>query len=145
MSDVFEWLGRESSEECYVQSTDNVYHALESMKAMNVGGVFVTEDQQLVGIFTERDYVKNIILKGRTSKTTQVGEVMKKDIFTVAPSSSVFEILDIMAKTNIQTLPVVPLIGMEINDAEKDTLIGMITTMDVLRFLNSQDAMDDTH
>jgi len=135
VGDVFEWMGRQSSEECYVQTTDNVYKALELMKRHNIGAVFVTQNQSLVGIFGERDYVKNIILKGRTSKGTEIGEVMNSNVITIPPTATVHECLSIMGHTNIQTLPVIPLVGAEINSSEKDTVLGLITPLDVLQFI----------
>jgi len=89
----------------------------------------------VVGIFGERDYVRNIILKGRSSKTTEVGEVMNTSVITIGPSSSVHECLSIMANKNVRTLPVVSLVGQEINSCEKDSVLGLITPLDVLQFI----------
>jgi len=135
VGDVFEWMGRSSSEECYVQTNDTVFKALQLMKKHNIGAVFVTENQALAGIFGERDYVKNIILKGRTSKTTTVGEVMNTKVITIPPTASVHECLSVMGHTNIQTLPVIDLVGDEINSSDKDTVLGLICPLNILQFI----------
>jgi len=139
VANVFDYLGRNSSQECYVHATDTVFTALSVMKKYQIGGLFVTDYQKVVGMFTERDYLTKGIVQGRISKETQVSEVMNKSVVCVKPNSSVGECLSVMFQNNIQTLPIIPIIGTEIDDQEKDEIIGMITSMDVLQFLESED------
>jgi len=135
VADVFEKMGRKTSETCYVGEDETVFDALKIMTENNIGGVFVVSGQSLAGIFTERDYLHDIFLKGRSSKNTKIGEVMKTDVISVDPYASLHECLNMMARNSIRTLPLVPLSGGQINDAEKASMIGMITFLDVIRFL----------
>jgi len=102
-----------------------VYHAIELMAEKNIGGLLITENDKLVGIFTERDYARKLILKGKSSKDTQIGELMTKNPFTVGPDSSIEECMQMMSDRRIRHLPVV-------NGAE---LVGVISISDVVRFI----------
>jgi len=138
VSEVYDYLARGTSEECYISQDQTVYKALEKMKAAELGGLFVTKGQELVGIFTERDYLTKIALQGRSSKTTKVKEVMNRNIVFVAPTTKVGECISLMAGKGVQMLPVAPVLGYTLNDAEKDELIGMITYLDIIQFLESE-------
>ena len=63
----------------------SVYEAIKQMVEANVGSIVVTEDDEVVGIFTERDYLRRIVLQGRTSKTTAINEVMTSPVICVDP------------------------------------------------------------
>lgn len=84
-----------------------VYDAIATMVDHNVGAIVVTDDGALAGIFTERDYLRRIVLQGRTSKTTAVREVMTADVITVAPDTTVETALSLMTKARCRHLPVV--------------------------------------
>jgi CBS domain-containing protein len=83
-----------------------VYDAIATMVNHNVGSIVVTDDGELVGIFTERDYLRRIVLRGRTSKTTAVREVMTADLITVEPDTTVEAALSIMTEARCRHLPV---------------------------------------
>ena len=83
-----------------------VYDAIATMVNHNVGSIVVTDDGELVGIFTERDYLRRIVLRGRTSKTTAVREVMSADLITVKPDTTVEAALSIMTEARCRHLPV---------------------------------------
>src|SRR3546814_2230096 len=78
-----------------VRPDDTVLHALEQMASRNVGAVIVTENAEPVGIFTERDYARSVILKGRSSTTTTVRDVMSTEMVCLQPEQTVDECKEI--------------------------------------------------
>jgi len=102
-----------------------VYDALELMVEKNVSALVVMENEKLIGIFTERDYARKVILKGKASKETQIGEIMTEDPVTVSPESSIDDCMRLMTSKFIRHLPVV----------SGDQLIGIISIGDVVKFI----------
>lgn len=102
-----------------------VYKAIELMSEKNIGGLLITENGKLVGIFTERDYARKLILKGKSSKDTTIGELMTKNPFTVNSESGIEECMQIMSDKRFRHLPVV----------DNDRLTGIISIGDVVRFI----------
>jgi CBS domain-containing protein len=100
-----------------------VLKAIELMCEKNIGGLLITENDNLVGIFTERDYARKLILKGKSSKDTKIGDLMTPNPFTVSPESSIEECMQLMTAKHIRHLPVV----------ENEKLIGMISIGDVVK------------
>src|SRR6187397_2887915 len=74
----------------------SVYNALEVMVEKNVSALLVVENERLVGIFTERDYARKVILKGKASKETPIAEIMTEDLITVSPNSTIDECMRLM-------------------------------------------------
>ena len=105
-----------------VSPTDTVYRALQLMAENNIGAVMVVDCGQIVGIFTERDYCRKIILMGRSSLNTPIHEIMTTKMITVSPNQSMEECLELMTKYHIRHLPV--------QDGEK--LVGMVSMRDVM-------------
>src|SRR5512133_3662731 len=89
-----------------VSANETVFHAIEVMADANIGAVLVTEEDRIVGICTERDFTRKIILKGLASKQTQVKEIMTKDVITVHPETTVEQCMALMTKYHIRHLPV---------------------------------------
>jgi CBS domain-containing protein len=83
-----------------------VYDAIAEMAERNVGAMLVVRDGDLQGIMTERDYLRDIALKGRNSRETPVSEIMSRKIIYVEPACSVDEALSIMTEKRIRHLPV---------------------------------------
>lgn len=108
-----------------VQPNTSVYSAIELMAEKNIGGLLITENEKLVGIFTERDYARKLILKGKSSKDTLIGELMTKNPFTVTRDTSIEDCMKMMSNKRIRHLPVV----------EEDNIIGIISIGDVVRFI----------
>jgi len=108
-----------------VEPTTIVYAAIEVMAQKNIGGLLICENGKLVGIFTERDYARKLILKGKSSKDTPIGELMTKNPFTVTLDSSIEECMQLMSNRRIRHLPVV----------ENGDLVGVISIGDVVRFI----------
>ncbi|HMJ67726.1 MAG TPA: CBS domain-containing protein [Cyclobacteriaceae bacterium] len=108
-----------------VEPTTIVYAAIETMAQKNIGGLLICENGKLVGIFTERDYARKLILKGKSSKDTTIGDLMTKNPFTVSLDSSIEECMELMSNRRIRHLPVV----------ENGELVGVISIGDVVRFI----------
>ena len=108
-----------------VESATMVYRAVELMCEKNIGGLLVVDDGKLAGIFTERDYARKLILKGKSSKDTPVSEIMTRAPFTVTPDSTIEDCMNLMTDKRIRHLPVV----------EGDTLVGMISIGDLVHFI----------
>jgi CBS domain-containing protein len=107
--------------------TDTVYRALQLMAENNVGSVVVCDGGHMVGIFTERDYCRKIILMGRSSLNTPLDEIMTKKMITVRPNQSLEECLELMSKYHIRHLPV--------EDGGK--LVGVVSMRDVMQMIIS--------
>jgi len=84
----------------------SVYDALAKMAEKNVGALVITEGERMIGIITEREYARNIALKGRTSPTTRVTEIMESKVLYVRPEDSVEACMALMTAKYIRHLPV---------------------------------------
>ena len=115
----------------------SVYDALALMARYDVGALPVIEGGELVGIVSERDYARKVILKGRASRDTRVDEVMSRDVVTVAPERTMQECMERMTERRIRHLPVVrdgELIGIvSIGDVVKATIAEQAFLIDQLR------------
>lgn len=104
-----------------------VFDALVVMAEYKIGALVVLDGEQLVGVFSERDYAREVILKGRSSKTTQISDVMTHKVLTAPPSDSVEQAMSLMSEKRIRHLPVTEngkVIGMlSIGDLVKETII----------------------
>jgi CBS domain-containing protein len=118
-----------------VSPKDSVFRALELMAEKNMGAVLVVENGQMVGIFTERDYARKIILMGRTSLDTPIEEIMTKDMVTIDSEQTLEECLSLMTKYRIRHLPIM----------EHGRLVGMVSMRDVADAIISkkQDMIDN--
>ena len=103
---------------------DSVFHALTVMSKNNVGALLVLDGEQLVGLFSERDYARKIILQGKTSKETLVSEIMSDKVAYVTPSSTLDECMALMTEKHFRRLPVLD---------EKNSVVGMISIGDLVK------------
>jgi CBS domain-containing protein len=111
-----------------------VIDAVRLMDEKNVGALPVVDHGKLVGIVSERDYTRKIILKGRSSKDTPVSDIMTKQVLAVNPSNSVTECMQIMTDKRVRHLPVL----------EGTDLVGILSIGDVVTWLiSAQTAMID--
>ena len=105
-----------------------VYDALSLMADKEIGAVLVIDGEEVVGIMSERDYARKIVLKGKTSAQTPVSEIMTGNVIYVEPSQPIEEIMALMVGKHIRHLPVL----------ENKKLVGIISIGDVVRVLISE-------
>ena len=110
------------------QSDATVFEALSLMAEKGVGALLVFEYNNLVGIFSERDYARKVILKGRSSSNTAVGEIMTKKVLVVYPNQTMNDCMALMTDKHIRHLPVM----------EDDSVIGLISIGDVVKEIISE-------
>ncbi|MFZ5819031.1 MAG: CBS domain-containing protein [Chloroflexota bacterium] len=120
-------LGKGSSPTVLVTPTDTVYRALQLMAENNVGAVMIAEGERMLGIFTERDYCRKVILMGRSSLNTPINEIMTEKMVTVKPEQTLDECMELMTKYQIRHLPV----------QEHDRLVGIVSMRDVMQAIIS--------
>ena len=106
----------------HVRPDESVFSALELLARYEVGALMVMEGGRLVGVVSERDYTRKIALQGRSSKETQVAEIMTRDVITVAPNTGTRICMALMSEKKIRHLPVV----------DGGTVVGMISIRDIL-------------
>ncbi len=101
----------------------SVLDAIKLMADRSVGSLLVMEGSNLKGIVTERDYARKVIIKGRSSESTEVGEIMTADVVLAAPGETVNQCMATMTNRKIRHLPV----------ADGDTVVGMISIGDLVQ------------
>ncbi len=104
---------------------DTAYKAMELMTEKNIGALLVIDGEHVAGIFSERDFARNIILKEISSKKVLVEELMTREIYCITPDKSVEECMGVMTTAHIRHMPVF----------EKNRLIGLITFADIVKAL----------
>lgn len=120
-----------------VEQSTTVYKALEVMAQHNIGALPVVDGSRLQGIFSERDYARKIILKGKSSHDTPVSELMTADLYTVEPDASVESCMELMTEHHIRHLPVL----------KDGHLVGLISIGDVVKevIAQQQSQIQDLH
>ena len=137
MKKVAHILSRKGKNVTNVSADTSVLDALKIMADQNIGSIVVMEGTQYLGILTERDYSRKVILKGKSSTDTKVREIMSSDIPRVTPSDTVEYCMQLMSDKNIRYLPVFDseqLNGIiSINDVVKETILAQQETITQLK------------
>lgn len=131
-SKVKELLEEKGSTVATVNIKDTVYDCLVKMSKKDIGAlVVVGDDGKLVGIFSERDYARKVVLFGKASKKSMVGEMMSKQISVVRPENTIQECLHLMTMKKVRHLPVL----------ENNNLVGIVSIGDAVnRVISDQEA-----
>jgi signal-transduction protein with cAMP-binding, CBS, and nucleotidyltransferase domain len=123
MYTVREILQSKDSKLWTIKTNASVFEALQLMAEKNIGSLLVMENNKMQGIFSERDYARGIVLKGKSSKKTSVGELMTKNVIYVAPDDRIKECMALMTAKRVRHLPVY-------QDGE---LIGILSIGDIVK------------
>ena len=104
---------------------DTVYEAIGLMGEKNIGALVVVEGDKVVGVLSERDYSRKVVLQGRTSRDTLVGEILSQPVITIRRKESIEKCMQLMTEHRIRHLPVV----------DENRLIGLISMGDLVRWV----------
>ena len=132
MSKVSEILGGKGGNVLSIEASATVFEAVQQMVEANVGSLLVTDRGDIIGIVTERDYLRRITLEGRTDKDTAVGEIMSSPLVVVTPETDIDESMAIMTDRRIRHLPVV----------EDGEVVGVISIGDVVKYKSKQQSFE---
>ena len=124
MARVSEILRGKGADVLKIEASATVFDAIKKIVDKNVGSILVTEGDEVVGIMTERDYLRKIIVLGRTSHETLVSEIMTSPLVYVTPETTIEESMAIMTDRRIRHLPVV----------ENEDVVGIISIGDLVKF-----------
>lgn len=105
-----------------------VYEVVQAMAEHGIGALLVVEDQRIVGIVTERDYARKIVLAGRTSKETPVADIMTREVLFVSPQQTTEECMALMTENRVRHLPVL----------DKGQLVGLVSIGDLVKDIISE-------
>jgi CBS domain-containing protein len=122
MKPVSELLKRHDGTLWHVRPDDTVFAALEVLASHGVGALMVLEGEQLVGVFSERDYTRKIALQGRDSRLTRVDQIMTREVISVAAETGTRDCMALMSRSKIRHLPVL----------KGSTVLGMISIRDIM-------------
>jgi CBS domain-containing protein len=115
-----------------IEPDATVLAAVAKMAEKNIGSLVVMDGEEMVGIITERNYARNVVLKGKASPTTLVRDIMERNVFHVRPDHSVELCMALMTEKRVRHLPVV----------EDTKVIGLVSIGDLLKFIISKKEFD---
>lgn len=125
MTTIAQLLKTKGNEIWSVKPTDLVLDAVKMMAAKGVGALLVMDGDKLVGIFSERDYARKIVLEGRSSGDTSVADIMTENVVHATPDQSIEECMSMMTERFFRHLPVV----------DQDRVIGIISIGDLVKVI----------
>ena len=125
MKKVKNLLQQKSKNLFSVTPDTTVYDALKIMVEKNLGALIIMEDGKFTGIFTERDYARKVIVKGKSSKETPVSEIIAEKPLTVTPETTISDCMEMMTSGFVRYLPVI----------ENNELVGLVSIGDIVKFI----------
>ena len=125
MIKVHQILKQKESRLITIHSEATVFEALEIMMKYNISAILITKNEDLEGIFTERDYARKVVLQGKSSKEVQIKEVMTHSPIVISPDDTLDHCMALMTDKHIRHLPV----------KEGDQITGMVSIGDVVKFI----------
>lgn len=128
-------LERKGNKVFCTQPDTSVLDALGLMAENDVGAILVTEGSRLVGIFTERDYARKVVLHGRSSRESKISELMTSNVLTVSPTQTLESVMQMMTENRIRHLPVV----------DHGELVGIVTIGDAVKAVIAEQAATINH
>jgi CBS domain-containing protein len=132
MNQLSDILGENGRRVLEIDSNASVYEAVEQMVAANVGSLLVTEDGTIAGIVTERDYLRQVTLQGRTDRDTAVREIMSSPLIVATPETSIDACMALMTDRRIRHVPVV----------EGGEIVGVVSIGDLVKFKSKQQSFE---
>lgn len=127
MTTVRQLLAQKDTRIWTVDADATVFDAIAMMADKNIGSLIVMNGRKLIGIITERHYSRNVVLKGKTSPTVPVREIMEKNVISVGPESSVEECMAVMTDKRVRHLPVL----------DEGEVVGIVSIGDLVKSMIS--------
>ena len=120
---VSEILNQKGNSVWSIEPGATVFEAIQLMADKNIGALLVKDGEKLVGVISERDYTRNVILKGKSSRDTPVREIMSSHVLYVRPQHTIEECMALMTEKRVRHLPVL----------DGDRLVGVVSIGDVVK------------
>ena len=120
-------LGQKNAEIFSISPDATVFEAVEMMANKNVGALLVMENDKLVGLISERDYTRKVMLRGKRSRDTKVSEIMSSNLTVIPPNEPVEQCLRLMTEKRFRHLPVI----------DGDKVVGVISIGDLVKWVIS--------
>ena len=128
MQNIRQLLEKKGSEIFTIDPNSSVLDAIKSMADHHIGSLIVMQNERLIGIITERDYSRNVVLKGKSSANTAVKDIMTKSVLCTKPDQTVEEAMALMTDKRLRHLPVV----------ENGNVLGIISIGDLVKTIISE-------
>ena len=135
MTTIAQLLNAKGNQIWSVEPKATIFEALEIMSEKGIGALLVMEDGKLTGIFSERDYARKVILKGKSSKETLVEELMTKKVFYIDSQNTINDCMAMMTAKRIRHVPVI----------EDNQVVGIVTIGDVVNQIISEQEVTINH
>ena len=125
-------LEEKSGDVLQIDGNATVFEAITKMVEANVGSLLVADEGEIVGIVTERDYLRRVTLEGRTDKETAVRDIMTSPLYIATPDTPIDECMALMTDRRIRHVPVV----------DEGKVVGVISIGDLVKFISKQQAFE---
>ncbi len=132
MNQLAKILEEKGDEVLAIEADASVFEAITRMVEANVGALLVTDEGDIAGIVTERDYLRRVTLKGRTDKETAIREIMSSPLIVATPQMTIDECMALMTDRRIRHVPVV----------EDGQVVGIVSIGDVVKFKSNQQSYE---